>query len=124
MQETLWTSDDRALAWAAGLFDGEGNFGTYSRRGPYGDYIYPRAQLAMQNEGCVRDFAEAVGFGTVLGPYGPYSHQRRPTWAWMTSRANDVERIALRLAPWLREEKLVAAVNALTAATPHRRRRR
>ena len=68
----------RELAWAAGLFEGEGSVHLKpSRR-------YPAATLEMTDEDTVRRFHAAVGLGHVYGPR-VRSVTRRPMWAWSVS---------------------------------------
>lgn len=70
------------IAWAAGLFEGEGCFslGNSARRRPSFTM-----QMKMTDEDVVRRFAGIVGHGAV---YGPYMNRRNPThkpvfsWAW------------------------------------------
>ncbi len=66
------------IAWAAGLFEGEGSIST-----PLVDR--QRLQLKMNAEASVRRFADALGVGTVYGPYGPYAGQmgRTPYFVWV-----------------------------------------
>jgi hypothetical protein len=52
---------ENEIAWAAGLFDGEGTATICRGR--------PRLGLRMTDEATVRRFAEAVGHGKVYGPY-------------------------------------------------------
>jgi len=68
------------LAWAAGLFDGEGTVRCKGR--------YRIVALSMTDESCVRRFAEAVGAGTVSGP--DIRPNRKPMWLWWACSANAV----------------------------------
>ena len=88
------------LAWAAGLFEGEGSF-SRSAKGRV------RASLKMVEESSVRRFHDAVGVGKVYGPYGPYKKQtdkdgyeRRPYFMWIASE-EDAAAVLLRLGPLL-----------------------
>lgn len=90
------------LAWAAGLFEGEGC--RTSSRGR------PRLQIKMVEEESVRRVAAILG-GRVYGPYGPYKSQlgSRPTFLWVAEGAVmevAIEKIAPYLSSWSRERIL------------------
>lgn len=74
------------LAWAAGLFEGEGFIGfnrstSDSEHRPRG---YLTLELRMTDEDVVRRFASIVGVGSVNGPYLP-KKGGKPFWGWRTS---------------------------------------
>lgn len=50
------------VAWAAGIFEGEGSFSTHTVYGK----AYPRASVEMNDEDIVRRYHEIVGVGTLL----------------------------------------------------------
>jgi hypothetical protein len=60
------------IAWAAGLFEGEGCI-SYIR--PWGREPDIQAALAMTDEDVVRRFDEIVDRGRVYGPYHPPFHR-------------------------------------------------
>jgi len=69
------TGPETEIAWAAGLFEGEGSI-TQS-----GGILHLR--LKMTDESVVRRFEEAVRYGEVYGPYDyQYSDRiiRKPFW--------------------------------------------
>jgi hypothetical protein len=83
---------DRDIAWAAGLFEGEGCATHSSGR--------PRLQLKMVQEESVRRFGRVVGVGRVGGPYGPYDPTRQPFFMWYAD--GDAGRVVVDLlAPYL-----------------------
>ncbi len=97
---------DRAeIAWAAGLFEGEGTF--YLRREAKRPLMTPEPSASMtQVEREVLDrFCAIVGFGKVRGPYGPYSGNRKPYHQWYTHAAGDVRRLLDLLSPWLSDRR-------------------
>jgi hypothetical protein len=59
--------DARELAWASGLFDGEGCI-TYGRDTRYPKFVYVRLHLAMTDEDSVIRFRDALGFGLLTLP--------------------------------------------------------
>ena len=50
------------IAWAAGIFEGEGSFSTHAVYSK----TYPRASVEMNDEDVVRRYHEIVGVGTFL----------------------------------------------------------
>jgi hypothetical protein len=62
-----------ALAWAAGLFDGEGSV---THGGGY-DNRYPVIQITQVEPKVLHRFRNAVGVGTVLGPYSNGTRSKR-----------------------------------------------
>lgn len=101
-------TDDPQIAWAAGLFEGEGCFtACRARRGPR---QYMRASLAMTDEDVVRDFAAAVGVGRVNGPYRT-TENRKPQWRWDLHGYGACQAFVQALMPWLGDRRLVQAAN-------------
>ena len=65
----------RNIAWAAGLFEGEGTI--IIRKRPE-DQI--DLQLASIDRDVIKTFRKVIGFGAV---YGPYKYgKRQPYWKW------------------------------------------
>jgi hypothetical protein len=64
------------IAWAAGLFEGEGCISTTTYR--------LQVALVMTDEDMVRRFDAIVERGKVYGPYHPPSHgpRRKQFWRW------------------------------------------
>jgi hypothetical protein len=104
------------IAWAAGLFEGEGTF-THSRtRGKY----RLAAALAMGDEEVVRHFHRALGFGRVYRVSPPSWHNdgnRNPVqWRWQTGKENEFRRLVELLEPYLstrRRERAYQLLNEL-----------
>lgn len=81
------------LAWAAGLFEGEGTAGAHGERSV-------EARLGMTDEDIVRRFAEIVEVG-VVRPYTPLGLGSKPMWYWRVSSAQDVQHVMCLLWQWL-----------------------
>ena len=94
------------LAWAAGLFDGEGsltctmNGGTLrSKTGYIGT---PRVQVQIgqsYSPEVLERFKDAVGVGYVLGPYTKAGHG--PRWQFTTVKYEACQWIVIQLWPYL-----------------------
>jgi hypothetical protein len=86
------------IAWAAGLFAGEGCI-SHMERGAAFDL---QVALVMTDEEVVRRFDAIVNRGRVYGPYHPPSSgdHRKPFWRWVA--LGDVGQDVLELlGPWL-----------------------
>jgi hypothetical protein len=94
--------DVAAVAWAAGLFEGEGSVTVCRER--------RRLQLKMISEESVRRFHVIVGAGKVYGPYSNRSgdsYPRSPFFLWVAEGA-DAEAVVAMLFPLLSEWRRVA----------------
>ena len=96
---------DAEIAWAAGLFEGEGCMA------PCG----PREELRLQIQSCdedlLRRFAEIVGAGTIYGPYSSDfgdGYTRKPRWMWICKGA-PMWRLIRAFQPWLGARRLARA---------------
>lgn len=88
------------IAWAAGLFEGEGSIQLW-REGK-SDRLYPRLDLASTDEDVVRRFSNAVGTGRV---YGPYSRPNRKTFWRCLLHGQDARHALDLIGPWLGERR-------------------
>ena len=72
------------IAWAAGLFEGEGSITHFPRNR---DSFDLQVALTMTDEDVARRFDEIVGRGKVYGPYHPpsYDDRHKPFWRWMAN---------------------------------------
>lgn len=97
------------IAWAAGLFEGEGSIVTNDG--------HIRLQLKMTDEDVVRRFAMVLG-GNVTGPYSyeqADGHKRKPAWCWSINGAK-AKGAARAMEPWLgkRRRARMAALGMFT----------
>jgi hypothetical protein len=90
--------DREELAWAGGLFEGEGCFSVNRDKRGRG-YIYPVAAVEMTDEDSVRRFAAAVGFGVVNGPYAHWA--KKQSWRWQAFGFERTQALLAMLWPWL-----------------------
>ena len=104
------TMDRTALAWAAGLFEGEGSIARH-RSGS----ASPLLTLTMTDEDVVREFAAVVGVGTVAGPRdnGP---GRKPSWRWDTTNYEHTQAVVAALWPWLKSRRRERISSGRTSA--------
>ena len=91
------------IAWAAGLFDGEGSITLSSRR--------LHVRLRNTDLELVERFHTIIRVGTV---YGPYSRQpqdgsrRKPVWDWVAREEDGLDALALMWS-WLSARRLEQA---------------
>jgi hypothetical protein len=96
------SASEELIAWAAGLYDGEGSASMYMPR----KRRTARRQMQVSQGGeagvppeVLLRFRQIVGDGSVTGPYRGY------LFYWKTTRKDALDSIALRLWPYLSEEK-------------------
>jgi hypothetical protein len=91
---------EQQIAWAAGLFEGEGSITVSGNE----------FALTLKNtdESVVRRFWDVLELGSVYGPYdwqGTDGFKRKPYWVWIARRYNAMEALDV-MAPWLSSRRL------------------
>lgn len=103
---------ERNIAWAAGLFEGEGCIGL--RKNGNNGIPSPLLQLNMTDKDVIIAFQELVG-GKIYGPYKPRSDiGKKLQWQWQEGRILEVKRILLDFLPYLcnrRRNKAIEVFN-------------
>ena len=104
---------DELIAWAAGLFDGDGSSSCYVPRAR----ITPRRQIQVSQAGepgttpfVLARFREILGSGNITGPYRGY------LFYWKTTRKDEIDRVATVLWPYLSERKKAQFIAMTLAA--------
>lgn len=100
------------MAWAAGLFEGEGCVSARVRRTNKHDRSIV-ARLRMSDEDVVRRFHSVVGVGHVNGPYLD-SDRKKPTWVWQTGSFEAVQAVIAFMWPWLHSRRRARMRELLT----------
>ena len=96
------------LSWAAGFFDGEGNFGSFISKAndrKSGRKRYIVAQIAQVDVRPLERFLRAVGLGSVHGPYIDKRPTHAPIYQWRYSGAIGCQQLTELLWPYLSEPK-------------------
>jgi hypothetical protein len=95
-------SETELLAWAGGLYDGEGSASVSPHRTHVGHFS---PEVAVTQSGTTRphvleQLREVVGCGRI---YGPYTQEGAtlPVFRWKAAALRDVEHSLYRLAPWI-----------------------
>jgi hypothetical protein len=100
---------DTEIAWAAGLFEGEGTVGVTTPKGS--SRPYPQASLRMTDEDVVERFCEAVGVGYVGTPV---RGTRKPLYPWVANGWERVSQLHDLLVPYLGIRRLEQFERVLT----------
>ena len=104
--------DELELAWAAGLFDGEGHTGVQKQKKQNKVYVYPLVQVVQADREVLDRFATAVGVGSVYGPFKAYGTQSKPTYHYRVT-GKKARVVIDRLTPYLGTVKRLQAQRVL-----------
>lgn len=125
-------ADAIEIAWAAGLFEGEGSFSIQRQRahktkfpteGRLDEFVYANASLATTDRDVIERFASIVGVGKIHGPHKRTNDQHKPIYVWNVSRRDEFEVFAEMIRPFLGERRLARMNEVIAARTPKRRER-
>ena len=100
------------LAWAAGLFEGEGSFTFMMRDGKYGAIV---AELGMTDEDRVRQFHKIIGVGNVTTHPKPLKAHWKTMHIWKTASFEGAQAVICMLWPWLGPRRRNRALELLRA---------
>lgn len=105
------------LAWAAGLFDGEGFVGCLNT-GKGNKYRHLRLTVGQSDTEVLVRFYDAIGFGNLNGPITPKRGQlgKKDMWALNIHGFEQVQAAVAMLWPWLSTPKRQQAKRALLEA--------
>jgi hypothetical protein len=110
--------DEKDIAWAAGLFEGEGCFylgRTMSNGGRY-ENLYAKATVTSTDEDVIRKFHSFLGFGQVTGPTPDHrGKNRKVRWTWETGKWKYFQEVVTMFWPFLSERRKDKAAEILTA---------
>lgn len=116
----MWNRED--LAWAAGLFEGEGFVGPHDYRKHRPAWMMA---VVMTDEDVVRRFHRIVGVGTVCGPAKPRAEGHLPTWRWQVASRKYIYALCVALWPFMgrrRQERMTQAIQELPPVGRTRRK--
>jgi hypothetical protein len=101
------------VAWAAGLFEGEGSFVFYATKTSKRRIT---ASLTTTDEDVIRKFCSVVGLGVIYGPRCIGTN--KPFWQWTTTTFEDTQAIVALFWRWLgarRKEKAKEVIHQYLA---------
>ena len=99
---------DSEIAWAAGLFEGEGSISWFKLKSRK-DSIKVSVVLTMTDADVVYKFANIMGFGKVKGPYQPQPTSRKVRWVWEVQNFRECVKAIDLLYPYLGERRKAKA---------------
>lgn len=106
------------LAWAAGLFDGEGHIGL--RRQVKGSRVYFQRAMGVTNTDLelLQRFHAAIGDGRIGSPWTPPTREHSTKWQWQLTGRKRIEDVFGLLAPFLSSTKREAGRIVLLGRPP------
>lgn len=107
---------DVEIAWAAGIFEGEGTVTPKCGKGSQHRY---QAAVIMTDEDVLRRFSDVVGLGRFYGPYQPTNPRALPIWRWMTTKNSEVATLFELIGPWLGKRRTRAFEHAIADFDAH-----
>lgn len=111
--------DESEIAWAAGLFDGEGTiFSSSSKNRPR--YVKLTMAVVMTNKEAVDRFANAVDIGFVT-EISRRTITGKTVWRWTIQGTEDVKLAFNKLRPYLCTDKINQGDRALSAREEYER---
>lgn len=95
--DTIW------IAWAAGLFEGEGSIFLVNQKRSNGKtYSYPRMELKMTDKDVVEKFKKVVVFGNIHYKDVPSrKDNHKVSWCWQLTEKELCERVLSSFWPYL-----------------------
>jgi hypothetical protein len=106
-------ADSPEVAWAAGIFEGEGTFKI--TRGSDGFPRFVGLVIEMTDEDVIRRVHGVLG-GYINGPYNYVSSKfpnAKTSWKWQIHTAAEVDKAIRLLLPWLGDRRRTRAHEAL-----------
>lgn len=102
-----------AMAWAIGLFEGEG---TITIRQQRVGRCYGGVELSLEttDEDVIRRLPTAIGMGTVTGPHHrPSRPEKKLTWRWRLGKEAQIRELLVLWVPHLGTRRRARALEAL-----------
>ena len=122
----MTTPTESEIAWAAGLFEGEGCF-TIQRSprtradGSTVTYMSPVARIHMTDRDVVEKFSRIVGFGHFNDvPRRRGGLGSKPCFEWWTTKEPEFRRLLAMFEPWLGARRLARAKEVLSTIETNR----
>ncbi len=104
------------LAWAAGLYDGEGSLSwCKSGTGKPRQYYRLNMQLVQTNVSVLERLQETLNAGVIYGPYRQGRVNHKDYWQWHVDAFENIQYVICRLWPWLSQPKRDQARKSLLA---------
>lgn len=111
--------ENEQIAWAAGLFEGEGCFFVNAIKNDGKIYKYPCAMIKMTDEDVIRRFATVIGFGKVWFRKTKIKHHK-DLWWWRCHGSKETNILFEMFKPYLCSRRHRTAIDILENNTPIR----
>lgn len=98
------------LAWAAGLFDGEGWIGAQVQSKRH-HLRHLRVAISMNTPDVLHRFHAVIGLGNVIGPHS--AGRKNPIWKWQVNTFEQSQAVVAFLWRWLSEPKRIQSSRAM-----------
>ena len=110
------------IAWAAGIFEGEGTVYVHVRKHKVRDYLTAMAAVDMTDGDIVNRFFETIKMGTCYGPYPRYGILKdggkgKDRFRWTARKREEVEELFLLFSPYLGERRTQQFIDVLEATS-------
>lgn len=102
VEETLTGSnpvEGTIIAWAAGLFEGEGSVFLVKQKRNGKVYEYTRMELKMTDEDVVIKFKETLGVGHIN--FKPSTNHWKDAWCWQLTNKEECRQVIDKFWPYL-----------------------
>jgi len=109
--------DPREIAWAAGLFEGEGSIGASRNRKKKTQT--PLLQLSMTDGDTVQRFASILGLGRTYRPYDR-GLNCKPSYTWRLTSFEKAQAVIAMFWPWLGVRRKKRALEILAEGRAQR----
>lgn len=110
-------SREEQLAWAAGLFDGDGST-CFAKHKTHVGYVRAEMSLTQSSRrgepSVLLRLRDTVGVGHIGGPYGG-NERWEPVYRWKVHKLVEIEAVTHLLWPWLGAVKRAQAVKVIAA---------
>lgn len=108
------TATREQLAWAAGIFEGEGCISLLRRRSPRSDIHSVMVSMYMTDRDVIERFSEIVSIGHLT--HGPFKKDTNLLGhVWQTGKFEHAQALIALLWPWLGDRRRARAVEVLQA---------
>lgn len=99
--------DQVAVAWVAGIVEGEGSLHRNRKVRNGTTYVYPAVRVAMTDEDVVRRLQTITGLGRITGPHLPPSRDahHKPHFQWSVGRTDEALTLIAMIWPHLGERR-------------------
>lgn len=101
------------VAWAAGLFEGEGSFYVWKYKRGEKEYAYIRVAITSSDIDVLQKFIEATGYGYLKISKRNYAPHHKQCWQLMVTNEEEVIALFKMMRPYLSRRRKIQFREAL-----------